>query len=107
MSDHTNEIPMSTAIPLKCPVCKVDFTLPQEVCDARETDQRFFHCPNTHSLWFMPKTLKLAECTEDEIYHWLLANPEASGTDTMRAIGASSQKASRWIQYMRDVGVRP
>lgn len=93
-------------VPLKCPVCKVNFSLPLTVTEAREDDQKFFPCPDGHPLWFKPKTLELAECVEDEVYHWLLANPEATGAEVMHALGITSQKASRWIQYMRDVGVR-
>ena len=94
-------------IPFKCPACKIDFTLSLEECDAREKDQAYFHCPRGHVLWFMPRTLKRAECTDDEIYAWLKANPQVTSAECADELGVSQQKAARWVQYMRDAGVRP
>lgn len=92
---------------LTCPVCNTCFTLSHaahaEACDT----QRYFNCPAGHSLWFRPETLKLAVCVEDELYHWLKANPQATSAECAQELGVSQQKAARWIQYMRDVEVRP
>lgn len=95
------------AVPLTCPVCKTNFSLSATKAEAREKDQAYFHCPQNHSLWFMPGTLKLAECVDDEIYAWLKANPQVTSKECAQELRVSQQKAARWIQFMHDAGVRP
>lgn len=92
---------------LTCPVCCTPLTLSTAAIASACDTQDYFNCPAGHSLWFRPETLELAECVEDELYHWLKANPKATSSECAQELGVSQQKAARWIQYMRSVEVRP